>query len=268
MIIFDGLYSFISLVLSMVSLFINNYIAKKDLDKFPFGKHILEPIVISIKSLIIGGMCIISMSGAVKDIFAGGNSIEYGAALIYSVVSVIGCGSIYFYMKNKGTKISSQLIKVEASQWLMDTLLSAGVLIGFIIAMGLQNTRFKMLNVYIDPAMVIIVSVIFIRMPIETFINSFREVMSVKAADDINEDIYLVVKEIEKEYQFEDSIARVSKIGGELRIEVDFIYNDKSKLKNLDQMDNVREEFNKAISHLDYTKWLNISFTGDRKWAV
>ena len=87
MIIFDGLYSFISLVLSMVSLFINNYMAKKDLDKFPFGKHILEPIVISIKSLIIGGMCIISMSGAVKDIFAGGNSIEYGAALIFSSIS-------------------------------------------------------------------------------------------------------------------------------------------------------------------------------------
>ena len=252
----------------MISLFINNYMAKKDLDKFPFGKHILEPLVISVKSLIIGGMCVISMSGAVKDIISGGNSIEYGAALIYSVVSVAGCGIIYLYMNNKGAKISSQLIKVEASQWLMDTLLSAGVLVGFVIAMAIQNTKFNMLNVYIDPVMVIIVSIIFIRMPIETFIKSFKEVISVKANDDINEDIYYVVKEIEKEYQFEDSIARVSKIGGELRIEVDFIYNEKSKLKSLDQMDNVREEFNKAISHLNYKKWLNISFTGDRKWAI
>ena len=43
-------------------------------------------------------------------------------------------------MKKKGDKISSELIKVEASQWLMDTLLSIGVLVGFVIAMILRNT--------------------------------------------------------------------------------------------------------------------------------
>ena len=41
MIIFDGLYSFISLLLSMLSLFISNFMNKKDVEKFPFGKHII-----------------------------------------------------------------------------------------------------------------------------------------------------------------------------------------------------------------------------------
>ena len=85
---------------------------------------------------------------------------------------------------------------------------------------------------------------------------------------EINDDIYLIVKEIEKEYKFEDSISRVSKIGGELRIEIDFIYNEESKLKDLDQMDCVREEVYNAIKHIDYNKWLNVSFTGDKKWAI
>lgn len=268
MIIFDGLYSFISLALTMLSLYINNFMAKKELDKYPFGKYILEPLVISLKSLIIGGMCLYSLIGAIQDIVNGGNSVEYGSALIYSIVSVVGCGGVYIFMKKKGEKISSEMVKVEASQWLMDTLLSIGVLVGFVIAMILRNTRFSGLNVYIDPMMVIMVSVVFIKMPIQSFINSFKEILCVKANDEINDDIYFIVKEIEKEYKFEDSISRVSKIGGELRIEIDFIYNEESKLKDLDQMDCVREKVYDAIKHIDYNKWLNVSFTGDKKWAI
>lgn len=268
MIIFDGLYSFVSLILSMLSLFISNYIAKKDVDKFPFGKHILEPLVIAIKSLMISLMCLYSLVGAIKALTNGGNSVEYGLALIYSIISVAGCGVISWYMKNKEVKLSSDLIKAESTQWIMDTALSAAVLIGFLIAIVLEGTKFNFINAYIDPAMTLIVSVIFIKLPMSTFIKSFKEIICVKADDEINEDIYLLVKEIEEEYNFEESITRVSKVGRELRIEIDFIYNKDSKFKNLDQMDCVREEIYDSIKHLKYNKWLNVSFTGDKRWAI
>ena len=268
MIIFDGLYSFISVVLSMLSLYINNYMAKRDFEKFPFGKHILEPIVISIKSLIIAIMCSYSLIEAIKTLMNGGNSLEFGLALIYSIVSVLGCGIISFYMKEQEKKINSELIKAECTQWFMDTALSTAVLVGFIIAMVLAGTKLKSLNPYIDPFMTIVVSLVCIRIPIKTFIESFKEVIRVKANDEINDDIYVLVKGIEEEYNFEESITRVSKVGRELRIEIDFVYNKDSKLKTLDQMDNVREEINDAIKHIDYNKWLNVSFTGNKKWAV
>lgn len=268
MIIFDGLYSFISVVLSMLSLYINNYMAKRDFEKFPFGKHILEPIVISIKSLIIAIMCSYSLIEAIKTLMNGGNSLEFGLALIYSIVSVLGCGIISFYMKEQEKKINSELIKAECTQWFMDTALSTAVLVGFIIAMVLAGTKLKSLNPYIDPFMTIVVSLVCIRIPIKTFIESFNEVICVKANDEINDDIYVLVKGIEEEYNFEESITRVSKVGRELRIEIDFVYNKDSKLKTLDQMDNVREEINDAIKHIDYNKWLNVSFTGNKKWAV
>ena len=28
------------------------------------------------------------------------------------------------------------------------------------------------------------------------------------------------------------------------------------------------EEINDAIKHIDYKKWLNVSFTGNKKWAI
>ena len=268
MIIFDGLYSFISVILSMLSLYINNYMAKRDFEKFPFGKHILEPIVISIKSLIIAIMCLYSLVGAIKTILTGGNNLEFGLAIIYSIISVIGCGAISLYMKVKSKSLSSELIKAEFTQWLMDTSLSTAVLVAFIIGIIISNTKLNFLNSYIDPGMTAVVSLVCIRIPIKGFIESFKEVICVKANDEINDDIYVLVKEIEEEYNFEESITRVSKIGRELRIEIDFIYNKDSKLKTLDQMDNVREEINDAIKHIDYNKWLNVSFTGNKKWAI
>lgn len=268
MIIFDGLYSFISVILSVLSLYINKYMAKRDFEKFPFGKHILEPLVISIKSLIIAIMCLYSLIEATKAILNGGNNLEIGLALIYSIVSVVGCGIISFYMKAKEKKLSSELIKAECNQWFMDTALSTSVLIGFIIAIVLAKTKLSFLNSYIDPFMTLIVSVLCIGVPIKSFIDSFKEVICVKANDEINDDIYVLVKEIEEEYNFEESITRVSKVGRQLRIEIDFIYNKDSKLKTLDQMDNVREEINNAIKHINYNKWLNVSFTGNKKWAI
>ena len=268
MIIFDGLYSFISVILSMLSLYINNYMAKRDFEKFPFGKHILEPLVISIKSLIIAIMCLYSLVGAIKTILTGGNNLEFGLAIIYSIISVIGCGAISLYMKVKSKSLSSELIKAEFTQWLMDTSLSTAVLVAFIIGIIISNTKLNFLNSYIDPGMTAVVSLVCIRIPIKGFIESFKEVICVKANDEINDDIYVLVKEIEEEYKFEESITRVSKVGRELRIEIDFVYNKDSKLKTLDQMDNVREEINDAIKHIDYKKWLNVSFTGNKKWAI
>ena len=268
MVMFDGMYSFISLVLSMMSLFISNYISKKDQEKFPFGKNILEPMVISLKSFVIGAMCIYSLIDAIRTIIAGGDRMDFDFGLIYSFISVIGCLLIYRYLNKKGKKLSSDLINAESSQWLMDTILSVAVLIGFTIAVVLSFTKFDFINSYIDPTMVIISSLIFIKMPVVGFIKSFKEILCCSANDEINDDISVMVKEIEKEYNFEESITRVSKIGRALRIEIDFIYNKDSKLNNLDDMDFVREKLSKEMKHIKYNKWLNVSFTGDRKWAV
>lgn len=268
MIIFDGMYSFVSLILSLIALYISNYISKKDADKFPFGKHMLEPIVIAFKSLVIAYMCLSSFIGAIKQIVLGGNEVEYGFALVYALISVIGCGIIYFIMKRRGKKTSSELINAESAQWLMDGLLSLAVLVGFIIASLLSKTSLSYLNKYIDPFMVVITSAFFIRVPVKTFIKSFKEIISVKADDSINEEVYNLVKTIEDEYNFEESITRVSKAGTSLRIEIDFVYNNDTNINDLDDMDCLREKLNEELKHISYKKWLSVTFTGDRKWAI
>ena len=268
MILFDGMYSLGGVILSLLALMGSIYINKKDYEKYPFGKKMIEPLIVIIKSLAIFIMCIYSLTGSIKDLINGGNEVQYGYALIYALISTLGCGIAYFFLKKKGKAINSSLINIESSQWLMDTLLSMGVLVGFLIANIIKHTEFIWFNRYLDPLMVIICSSVFIKMPIKSFGDGLKELLEFKADDSITLEIDKLVEGIEREYNFEESITRVSKTGNDLRIEIDFIYNEESNIKALDEMDSLREKIFNSLSHINYEKWLNVSFTKDKKWAI
>ena len=268
MIQFDGLYSFISLGLALFAIIATNFINKSDINKYPFGKCNLEPIIVIFKSLILLVMCSITMFSAIKQVINGGNNVDEGFALGYALISSIGCTWIYFYMRKASKNLNSEIVKVESSQWFMDAMLSVGVLVGFLISMSLKYIGLYKISIYVDPGMVILSSIIFIKMPITSTVEAFKELIYSTANDEINYDIIKLVKEIEKEYNLEDSISRVVKIGRELRIEIDFIISNESKIKSIDDMDKVREIIDKNTNHFDLKKWLNISFTKNKKWAI
>ena len=268
MILFDGMYSLGGVILSLLALMGSIYINKKDYEKYPFGKKMIEPLIVIIKSLAIFIMCIYSLTGSIKDLINGGNEVQYGYALIYALISTLGCGIAYFFLKKKGKAINSSLVNIESSQWLMDTLLSMGVLVGFLIANIIKHTEFIWFNRYLDPLMVIICSSVFIKMPIKSLGDGLKELLEFKADDSITLEIDKLVEGIEREYNFEDTITRVSKTGNDLRIEIDFIYNEESNIKALDEMDSLREKIFNSLSHINYEKWLNVSFTKDKKCAI
>ena len=268
MIMFDGLYSLISLFLSILSLYISNYIKKADFDKFPFGKGALEPIVVAFQSIVLITMCMITLIDGINEFISGGNSVDTSLALAYSLISTIGCAVSYYILNKNGKKISSEMVNAESNQWLMDTILSTAVLIGFIAAIIIGRTEYAYLTRFIDPFMVIISSLFFIKVPVKTLVRCFGEIINRNADKDINDKIYTIVKDIEEEYNFQDSITRVSKVGRELRIEIDFVFNEKSKLKELEEMDKVREEVYVGIKNIELNKWLNVNFTADKKWAM
>lgn len=268
MIIFDGLYSLISLFLSVLAICITRYINKNDFEKFPFGKWVLEPITVAFNSIVLTVMCVINFVNSAKEILAGGKVVDTDLALGYSIISILGCLIVYKILAKSNKEVASGIVSAEVNQWLMDTLVSVAVLVGFLICTILNKTSLAYLSKYIDPLMVLITSSIFIKVPVTTLIKNFKEILNRNADKDINDEIYTIVKDVEKEYNFEDSITRVSKIGKELRIEIDFVFNEESKLNKLEEMDNVREYVYSNMSDIKLDKWLNINFTGDKKWAV
>lgn len=265
MIIFDGLYSLVSVGLSLLSLYVCNFIKVNNNKEFPFGKYILEPLVISINSVVIIIMCLFSLVDAIKVLIGGGNAINPGLAIIYSVVSTVGSIFVYGFIIKEGKKQHSELIKLEGVQWLIDGAISAAVLGGFILAIIIGRTSFAHLTKYIDPIMVIVTSLVCLRVPIRTFWNSFKEIIGGTVPQDINNSVTKSVNGIKEEYNFYEAVTKVLKVGRSVRIEVDFVFDKDSNIKDLKEMDMIREKLNNEIEALNYYKNINVLFTGHKE---
>lgn len=264
-ILFDGAYSFISVLLSLTSLLVARYIQQSDAIRFPYGKEMLEPLVIIVKYSIILVLCIAAISAAIESLVSGGREVSIGHALVFAAISTLGCAAVY-WMLNRHKK-NSGFIRAEANQWKMDTLLSAAVLFGFAAAWVVSLTPYRYLMPYVDPLMVLLVVGYFLKTPIREIAKSFKEVLEMTPDRDIETEFKKAVQAIESRYQIPESIVRVAKVGNKLFIDVDFILGPQSKIVTTVDQDEVRAEITRNTSAVGYKKWLTVSFTHDAKWA-
>src|SRR3954469_4829741 len=127
MIVFDGLYSFASIGLSLLAVLALRTSRRGADERYPWGREAWEPLVVVVKAVALGALCVYAVVGAVGDLLAGGREVATGWALAYAVVAIVG-GVVVTVVLRRGGR--SDLVRAEAAEWLGDTLLSVGVLVG------------------------------------------------------------------------------------------------------------------------------------------
>lgn len=267
MIIFDGIYSFISVGLSFLSLVVLKQIQDKDASedaRYPFGKAHFEPLLIVFKSLALIGMCAFSATNSFSELLAGGRSVSPGSAIIYALISTLSCLVVVLFIQRKNRRIGSGLLDAEKNQWMGDLLLSFGVLVGFSIAYILQDSRYSWIVPYADPGMVVIASAVFIILPLKSFIASAKEMFFYRVNNTIVKPIENEADLIAAQYDANYKLRMVS-IGRELNIEVNFLIKD-NRLLSVGEMDDVRKRIAAEVSKMKKQHWVNINFTQEPIW--
>ncbi|OEE87784.1 cobalt-zinc-cadmium resistance protein [Enterovibrio norvegicus FF-162] len=190
-IVFDGAYSLVSLFLSLMALGATVYISNGTAKNGKSGQcvsaqkaAVIESLVVLIKGLAVSVVCVVSFASAFGAMFNGGREVNAGFALIFGVVNLVGCMLCYQFVKKNAGKQPSTILKAEASQWLMDTVISAAVLVGFIVAAGLMEAGFTEYAIYADPIMVILASVYFATVPVKMVGDSTKRLWSIYQQQD------------------------------------------------------------------------------------
>lgn len=266
-IIFDALFSMIGISLSGVSLFVNNFIRRPDDDNLPFGRSQFEPFAITVQTSVIIFLCLYSLTTSVIDLINGGKVVEMDLALPYLIFSIVGCFLLWLYFKSNAVRLSSEYVRIESTEWQLDALLSFGVLLGLSLAFFLAKTEYEYLVPYIDPAMVVIISLVFLRIPAKTFKKNIRELLQFAPDDEVEDLMHTNVDEITLQYGFLESVVRVAKTGGSYTVEIDFLLPKSMSDMKVAELDNIRQEVYDRIKG-NYTMWLTISFTTERKWIL
>lgn len=266
-IIFDALYSLVGISLSGVSLLVNNFIRKPDDELLPFGRSQFQPFAITLQSSVIICLCLYTLATSVVDIVNGGKAVELGIALPYLFASIIICFLFWLYFKAQAARIGSEYVRIEATEWQLDALLSFGVLVGLSMGYFLKDSSLDYLIPYLDSTIVIVISLIFLRIPLLTFRKNIRELLQFAPDDEVENLIHESSEKIALKYQFMHSLVRVAKTGDSYNVEIDFLLPKSNADIPLAQLDNIRQELFDHIKG-NYQMWLTISFTTERKWMI
>ncbi|MGR5236887.1 cation diffusion facilitator family transporter [Vibrio alfacsensis] len=245
-IVFDGVYSLVSLLLTLLSLAASYYISKPSKSIFPFGKAVLEPIVIAIKAVVILVVVAFSLFSAVTALTSGGREVDASIATIFGVVNVVGCGYAWWFMSKKSRRFSSGLIEAEKKQWQMDTLLSVAVTAGFIAAWLISLTPYAHYAVYADPMMMLLMGFYFLKVPFDMLLGALRELLMMTPSKELCQSVGKDVLAIEKVSEHQLKLAGVTKVGQELRVNVD-VHVDDDTLE-LDTLEQTRTQLTKRLS--------------------
>ncbi|GLR05796.1 cobalt-zinc-cadmium resistance protein [Vibrio hyugaensis] len=245
-IVFDGVYSLVSLLLTLLSLAASYYISKPSKSIFPFGKAVLEPIVIAIKAAVILIVVAFSLFSAVTALMSGGREVDASIATIFGVVNVVGCGYAWWFMAKKSRRFSSGLIEAEKKQWQMDTLLSVAVTVGFIAAWLVSLTPYAHYAVYADPMMMVLMGFYFLKVPFDMLVGALRELLMMTPSKELCQSVGKDVLEIEKVTEHQLKLAGVTKVGQELRVNVDMHVDDDTL--ELDTLEHTRKQLTKRLS--------------------
>ncbi len=273
LIVFDGIYSFASIGLSVLAVLALRFTRRGADERYPWGRDVAEPLVVVVKAATLGALCIYAAVGGVIDIVAGGRQVSAVSAVVYAVIST-SAGLIVGLVLRRASREDrpgdppSDLVRAEAAEWLGDTLLSAGVLLGFIVALILVANGRTDLAAYVDPVMVVLVSVIFLVVPAKLIIAGMREVLTMAPPPEIMADLQAVVDRASAQHGFSETFLRAAKVGSRVDIEIDFIVGEASSIRTIADCDRVRAELYAELGALGYDRSVAIAFTHDRRFAV
>ncbi len=266
LIVFDGLYSFAGVVLSLLAVLALRTARKGADERYPWGREIWEPLTIVMKAAALGGLCVYALVGAVIEILAGGRQVDAGWAVLYAVVATSGGLVVSVILRRRGRQ-GSGLVRAEAAEWAGDTWLSVGVLAGYLVALALEANGRSDLARYVDPAMVALISAAFLRVPARLVVEGFREVLTMSPGPEFQERIRSAVRDVERHHGFAESFLRTSKVGSRLDVEIDFVVADASTAQTVRQFDDIRAELQERLGPLGDPLAMSVGFTADRRWV-
>jgi predicted Co/Zn/Cd cation transporter (cation efflux family) len=269
MLTFDGIYSFVSVLMASLSVYVAEAMKTGHDEKFPFGRSQMEPMVIILKALVILVVCVSTLTKASASMLSGGRETNALSAMVYSLVGIAGClGSWLNIVRLRKKARLSALVKAESMQWLFDALLSVMIFLGFLASYMMQNAGHGGYARYIDPLMVIVASIFFSVVPLRLLVGGIKEMLQMSPGGDIYRVSRRVLEEISNRKGFDGFVLRIVKSGRELLYSIGFVSDDPEKKYCIKELDGIREEVEKSLKPLtENPVALDISFMHDKKWG-
>jgi cation diffusion facilitator family transporter len=264
-ILLDGMFSLLSMGMTGLSLYTAFLVSKPDDKQFQFGYAHIEPLINVINGLLILITCLFAFISGVNTILDGGHELVLEHALVYAVLSTICCFGIYFIETSIAKSVDSELVKVDSQEWLVDGILSAAILVGFILVLIFDSMGYSRWNAYIDPILVSTLSIAASILPIKVLQRNLKEVLLVAPQNKAQRHVDRTIERLSKAYRFDGYTHHLAKTGRQYDLEINILVKD-DLLWTTKRQDYIRQIIWDELSDDLGDTWLSVSFTGQERW--
>ena len=276
LIIFDGIYGLIDVVMTWLSLLVVRLISQSTQvealqsrlnQRFTMGFWHLEPIVLGVSGSLMIGAALYAGVNAVDALMSGGRQIALGPAIVFAALSIVAETGLALFVRHANRAIGSEFIALDAKNWVVAASMSAAYLVAFVGGWALGGTAWAWLVPYIDPAILLLVCLFVVVAPLGTVRQALSDILLITPAD-LQAHVDAVAREIVAKHGFLEYRSYVAKVGRGEQIELFFVVPADDRPRALLEWDRLRDEIGQALGEESTDRWLTIMFTTDREWAI
>ncbi len=264
-IVFDGVFSAVDASMTVLALGVTQLIPKQS-KRFQMGFWHIEPMVLLFNAGLLTLLSFYAMVNAVGSLLSGGNHLAFDWAIAYAAVVVVICLVMFFYIRRANRPIGSEFLALDVRAWAMSGAITSALLVAFVIAAALKGTAYEHWTPYVDPAILIVLTLCLIPLPIRTVFQALKEIFLVAPAE-LDERVRQAAANAVARHGFVDYRTYVAKVGRSKTIEVYLIGTPETKVGTLAELDRIRAEVGEEIGDPGHDRWLTIAFTGEARWA-
>lgn len=219
-VLLDAVYDGVEFCMLLPSIFLIPLLYKPSNEEHPFGYMQIETIFVVVKGITMTAVTFGLIFNNINLMLHGGHIVSFhtvaGFELFACILGIIV--TVYLYYKNK--QMESPLINMEMQGWRIDSFISLGMTVAFLLPMLIPFDWFQHIVPYLDQLITIVLSLVMIPTPIHTVITGVRDLMLIPPEEETIDDIKETIEPIIGVYGHKNLYYDIVRTGRKLWISV------------------------------------------------
>lgn len=219
-VLLDAVYDGVEFCMLLPSIFLIPLLYKPSNEEHPFGYMQIETIFVVVKGITMTAVTFGLIFNNINLMLHGGHIVSFhtvaGFELFACILGIIV--TVYLYYKNK--QMESPLINMEMQGWRIDSFISLGMTVAFLLPMLIPFNWFQHIVPYLDQLITIVLSLVMIPTPIHTVITGIRDLMLIPPEEETIDDIKETIEPIIGVYGHKNLYYDIVRTGRKLWISV------------------------------------------------
>lgn len=267
-ILLDGLFNLTYFASGLFTLKVAKMVLKGDDERFPMGYAFFEPLINGIKGVLVLGVSIMALTGAVQALLTGGRSIAAGAAIAYGIFASATCWWLAAVTHRGAQRSGSPLALADAENWLVNGAISSAVLLAFVSILFIKQTSLSYLIPYIDPSLVLIAVLISISVPVRMAWKALMELLNRAPSPQIVQEVDKILSKGTAGLPVQSLFVRVIQPGRTRMVLAHVVLPVEFQVDGLPVLDAVRAETLEKLRAAHLATELDMVFTADPDWGA